>query len=286
MSLWTEEIEYQSKGENPMNNLQISILQIMESIHAICEKEKITYYMVGGTMLGAVRHQGFIPWDDDIDISMPRPDFERFISIQKKDIPDWMEIIPPERGMVNMGYAKVVNKNTTIVEDYKGIRVGGVFIDVFPLDGIADSYSAAKRRLKLIKMRTFMLRANQGLSRIDSIPRKVMAFIAKNLSKEWLYRWYYAAVKKKNFYGSKFVANTVGVYEIKELTEKRIYGTPQLFPFENRRFYGVEFPDEFLKGLYGDYMTLPPKEKRVSQHGVIHLDLNKPYRDYLNERGS
>ena len=267
-----------------MNTLQETILELMFSVHELCKTNNITYYMVGGTMLGAVRHNGFIPWDDDIDISMPRKDFERFISIKASALPEWMEIIPPGKGPVNMGYAKVVNKETTLVEDYKGVRVGGIFIDIFPLDGIANSKEEAISRLKKIKLKTFMLRSNQGLSNVDSFSRKVVSFISKHISTEKLYQRYYKEVAKKDYYSCEYVANTVGVYEIKELTERRIYGTPKLYKFEKYNLYGVEYPDEFLRGLYGDYMKLPPVEKQASQHGVIYRNLNEPYREYLKSR--
>lgn len=267
-----------------MTELQEAILNMMQCVHDICVENGITYYMVGGTMLGAVRHQGFIPWDDDMDIAMPRKDFEKFLSLSKEKIPEWMEIKKPIENVVNMGYAKVMNRNTTIVEDFKGIRVGGIFIDVFPLDGIENNYDRAVSRLKTIKTKTFMFRAKQNLSDTSSIGRKMMSFIAKIFSLDTLYCNYLTEVQKRDFYNAEYVANTVGVYSIKELTKRENFGKPQLYRFNAHMFYGVEKPDEFLRGIYGDYMQLPPEEKRVSQHGVVYLNLHQPYIEYKGDR--
>lgn len=263
-----------------MNDLQKAILEMMNEIHNICVSNDIKYFMVGGTMLGAIRHKGFIPWDDDIDIAMPRKDFERFMSLPQCKYPDWMEIKAPEDNCVNMGYIKVMNRNTTIVEDYKGVRVGGIFIDVFPLDGIFNDYRGALKRMKKIKFETFMFRAHQGLANTESIFRKFFGGLSKISSLKFLYSIYLKSAKKYDFYQVKFVANTVGVYGVRELQKREVFGEPTLYKFENYEFFGVENADIFLKDLYGDYMELPPEEKRVSQHGVKYLNLNMPYREY------
>lgn len=106
----------------------------------------------------------------------------------------------------------------------------------------------------------------------------------KGFSLNTLYGKYLAEVQKKDFYNTVYVANTVGVYGIKELTKRENFGEPKLYRFNDHMFYGVEKPDEFLRGIYGDYMQLPPEEKRVSQHGVVYLNLNQAYTEYKGER--
>ena len=266
-----------------MNEIQEALLEVMKGVHELCVRENITYYMDCGTMLGAIRHKGFIPWDDDMDIVVPRKDFDRLMSMDSSKLPAWMEIVPPGKGPVNMGYAKIANKNTTVVEELKGRRVGGVFVDVFPLDGIADTFEESVCKFKKMKSIAFMMRARQGLSTTDSFARKAVAALSKLFPTEFIYRRYLSTATKEDFDSTKYVVNSTGCGIPQGIAERRIYGTPKLYEFEGNMFYGPECPDEFITNIYGDYMTPPPEDERTPQHGIIYINLNKPYQEYLKE---
>lgn len=155
-----------------MNEIQKTLFKMMEEIHRLCVDNGLKYYMVGGTMLGAVRHKGFIPWDDDMDISMPREDYDQFINLPRNTLPEWMEIKRPLENDINLGYSKVMNRNTTLVEAFMKEKVGGVFIDIFPLDGIENNYYKAVSRMKIAQFLAFLLRANQGMSNLNLTAKK------------------------------------------------------------------------------------------------------------------
>jgi len=256
---------------------------MMKSIHEICEKNGLRYYIVGGTMLGAIRHHGFIPWDDDMDISMPRDDYEIFIHLSEDELPEWMEIHTPESSNYDLTASKVMDKTTTFIEARKDKNiVEGAYIDVFPLDGIGDNLTLSKFRMNLIQFITFMLRANQGTSNLNNIPKKLFATIAPHLDRKAMFLTLENYTTKYKYEKCKYVANTVGRYAQKEMTLRSYYGKPQLYQFENFEFYGVEKPDEFLKGVYGDYMKLPSESERKLKHHS-YFNPNLPYRNYSEE---
>ena len=141
-----------------MNSVQVKILSIFESVDSICKKNNIRYYAIGGTCLGAVRHNGFIPWDDDLDIAMPREDYDKFIQIAEHELPSNLRLF----GVDNIEhyeclFIKVHDINTTLIHrDYKDYveRYAGVYIDIMPLDGIAEN--KLLRKVNFMQMNILM----------------------------------------------------------------------------------------------------------------------------------
>ena len=131
-----------------MNDLQKALLEIFKAFVAVCEKHHLRYYLIGGTCLGAVRHKGFIPWDDDIDVGLPREDYEKFIQLQDefKDTPYFIQTWKSDPKYI-YGYAKLRNSNTTYIENfYKHFQFNqGLWIDIFPIDGFSRVVKPAKK---------------------------------------------------------------------------------------------------------------------------------------------
>ena len=259
--------------------LQRKIIGNLEAIDHVCREHGLRYYLWAGTMLGAVRHQGFIPWDDDMDICMPRPDYEQLISHWREWLPQPYEVIAPETDPTYpYPFAKIEDASTTVLErpDFKFLE--GVYIDVFPIDGVPSDEQDRKRHFKRYKLwrHLLFLRGRDPFKHGHS-PRSWLPWLLhKAFSLVWLQRKVRSYMVKYDYEQSAYVCD----YDdgLRGCIEKRILGTPQAFPFEDKLFMGVEHFDEYLSNKYGDYMQLPPVEKQI-QHHFFRLDLNRPYKE-------
>lgn len=262
-----------------LRELQLIELDIMKEIDRICRKENIKYYLAGGTLLGAVRHKGFIPWDDDIDISMPRDDYDRFLKImhnqQKGSIYKILSFEYTEG--YPYPFAKVVDTRTRLVEEVgKDIPDMGVFVDVFPIDGMGDRKNhALKRLMKIIRIRSRIweatLRPEEIKNRESSIKNKIIKNMANQIIKiigvKRCYDHLIRYVKKVRFSEAKWIASAVGGANIeKELIEKKYFDNIIEMEFEGYAFYSPQGYKKYLTNLYDDYMELPPKDKQVASH--------------------
>lgn len=281
-------MENHHKGVKTMNKeivmeLKKVEIDILKEFVAVCNKLNLRYYLLGGTLLGAVRHQGFIPWDDDIDVGMPREDYEVFIHQGQKLLPEhlFIQTIETDPAYVNT-FAKIRNSRTTFVESSSGRkRINhGVFIDVFPLDYYPEEEVAQAQfdsRKKWFARRvgiTFSLPQNRtwkGLLR-----RTVFCVMMPSLKgtiqgRERLYH----SVGKTNL-----LANHGGAWGKKEIVPAEWYGEGVPVMFEGMQVTAPAEYDKWLTQVYGDYMQLPPVEKRVGHHYTDVIDLERPYTEY------
>ncbi|MEK5585141.1 LicD family protein [Paenibacillus sp. FSL P2-0536] len=266
---------------NNTKDLQSKLLELMKVLHEVCVKNNITYYMLGGTMLGAMRHQGFIPWDDDMDIGLPREDYEKLLSLPKTEWPSFIHIKTSENSEdLIFVYSKLMDKNTTIVEDRLDGIIEGVYIDIFPLDGAGNSISTAKRHYYWFYWKQGLLFNNQDHGTKKKILRRLVQWYARKQNIGKLLKNAEKCLKSKQYNKSLFVGNFAGAWGMREIMDKKYMGTPKLYQFENTYFYGSENADAYLKSLYGEYMKLPPIENQKSHHNFIYLDLETPYSKY------
>ena len=258
--------------------LQRKIIGNLEAIDAVCREHGLRYYLWAGTMLGAVRHKGFIPWDDDMDICMPRPDYEQLISHWREWLPQPYEVIAPETDPTYpYPFAKIEDASTTVLErpDFKFLE--GVYIDVFPIDGAPADEQKRKSHFKRYKFwRHLLFLRGRDPFKHGKGPRSWFPWLLHKIySLEDLQNKVKGYMTKYPYDASDYVCD----YDdgLRGVIEKRILGTPQVYPFEDKQFLGVEHYDEYLSNKYGDYMQLPPKEKQI-QHHFFRLDLNRPYK--------
>lgn len=245
-----------------LRQFQLRLLEILKGIDSMCRKYGLTYYMEGGTLLGAVRHQGFIPWDDDIDIAMPRPDYDML----KVHAAEWL---PQPLRLMN-GYntphyhhpfAKIVDSSTHLVE--RNLPMG-LYVDVFPIDGMTSSRFA--QRVHLLSF--------------HYVTTKLLYFCSRNPYKHghgissWLpllcqsLYGYDRAVRGLDKKQSEYAYDSHDLViehssNERGIMPKDVFGNPKELFFEGCLFYAPEHTEEYLTRVYGsNYMTPPPPEKR------------------------
>ena len=253
-------------------------LEILKKIHNICENENLRYSLIGGTLLGAVRHKGFIPWDDDIDIVMPRKDYETFIDYCVHNSTELPFYIVSSKTNKNYGYlfAKACAKGTTI-EEVHGNRYQcnlGVYVDIFPVDGLGVSFEEAKKTYAKTTFKRELLVASNWKEFFRSKTRAIYfepiryAFylMSRLVNVNKLINKIDEICKKKDFDSSKYVGVVCGVYRRKEIMKKDVFAEYEKIEFEGLKVNALKNSKEYLSNIYGDYMKLPPKEKQFSHH--------------------
>lgn len=276
--------------------VQREILHIFKEIDQICVKYKLRYFAIGGTCLGAVRHGGFIPWDDDLDIAMPREDYERFKRIAAKQLPDNFKIYDVGQGMHYTCYfMKVHNTDTTFIEKGMSVypdRYTGVYVDIMPLDGIPSG--SWKKKFYFMKLRNLMrldwhrknmfhpVYAKEKQVGKNIVWKLVNIFI-KRLPDNYFSDKYVQLQKSYSYDNSRDLCYTWSKRASQVIFPKSDFEDYVLLPFEDMKMRCPVGYDNFLTVLFGEYMKLPPEEKRVPCHNTDIIDLERPYTYYIKE---
>ena len=265
------------------------IIDVLSAFIRICEAQGLRYFCAGGTAIGAVRHQGMIPWDDDIDVFMPRPDYDRFLRLAAHSMPEGYEVLSPYATKdYPMYFAKMCNARTTLLENERIPCVFGLYIDIFPLDGACDDVETCyreKRRFKRLmnKLEAVSTHNNFGeyvglLAKRREWGRfavKTVAFCCRSWLRRWLLKQMDSIAYGHDYALSSRVVTYSGAYQRQEIYPKVWLETPQMFAFEGLM---VNLPHDYgayLRHFFGDYMTLPPVEQRASHHQKVFFDLDK-----------
>lgn len=269
-----------NKGLSP---LQQNLLEMMKWLDSYCREHSLRYYALGGTMLGAMRHQGFIPWDDDIDIALPRKDYNKLIEGFKNEGRYWLESVYSEADDYCYAYSKLYDTHTTMVEHKRINLVRGTFIDIFPFDGLGQTEEEAFANFKPIKRwYNFYLCFVAGIRKGRALSKNLAVVIARLVPK-FMFSNYSIRLKLDkmcshlDYDDCKWGGNPLGAWGFKEVMPLSINGTPTEYQFEDMKINGPEKGDEYLTHLYGDWRKLPPKEKQVTHHDFVMLDLEKGY---------
>lgn len=263
-----------------IKKLHERILNILLEFDKVCKEHNLRYCICGGTMIGAVRHGGFIPWDDDLDVSMPRDSYEKLIRHSKEWLPEYLEFVCAENDpKYPLPFGKIQDARTTLIERSHLYYLGGCYIDIFPFD--AYPKSSLKRRLQCMKYHYL----KQCLYLVHRDPYKhghgvsswMPRIVRKLYTMEGLQRRIRKVLTKYDYATAPYAASYTDGY--KKILPKYIIDEYTTYNFEGHPVQGIKHYDPYLKCMYGDYMTVPPEEDRW-QHNFHYLDLDHPYREY------
>ena len=268
-----------------MNATQEKLLDMFQWFKDFCEKENLIYYALGGTALGAVRHSGFIPWDDDIDVGMPRHDYEKMLEAIKDMDKNGKYIIeaPLEKNDSLYPFAKIYDTDTTLIENTRKKTKRGIYIDIFPLDGIGNTEKECKENYKKIGANTNLINTRSCAIRKGRAFYKNVAIILGRMIPEFILNTKDLITEtnklgmERPYNENEYIINIWGAWKEKEITKKEWFGNGKEIDFENVKMRIPENSHEYLKSLYNDYEKLPPKEKQVSHHDYLYVDLEKSY---------
>lgn len=263
-----------------LRKVQLALLDILKDIDKVCKKYDIPYWLEAGTLLGSVRHKGFIPWDDDIDIAMKRNDYNRFIDIAQKEFGDEY-FVQNWHTDLNYGltFTKVI-KNYTIYSQYSNREVGarqGFFVDVFPFDVFPNS----KIQRIIQKSQIWPVRGmiaykcgydmTIGRSKKNLILSYPIKKLASLFSREKMIKFYETKIQKFNHFETGMIFSCNGSPYGRYVILEEWLGSLTPRQFEDGIFPCPDNVHEQLKMAYGDYMKLPPEEKRQLGHRIIEV---------------
>lgn len=257
-----------------LQDIQSIELDILQVVNDICEKHNLTYYLIGGTLLGAIRHSGFIPWDDDIDIALPRNDYDRLEAVCRNELPKhykWIDYKDDHRLPYHFG--KICDMRTSLIEkcrqDYR-VRLG-VYIDVFPLDGVANNRLMRLIHYGWIKTLRGLLIANYVDNRWPRhIFKRLAIFFCQRVMTNSVIRLIHDLLENSRrrypYHTSKDICNYSGSYGWREAFPKAWIARENTAKFEGLELRVFGEYDKYLRRVYGDYQKLPPMDRRRSHH--------------------
>lgn len=258
-------------------------LEIALEVKRICHKYNIKYSLIAGTLLGAVRHEGFIPWDDDLDMGMLRADYERFIEKAKDELSDdyFLQTWETDQAF-GLPFAKIRKNGTIFLEKSvsKTNQHSGIYLDIFPFDQVPTTPMAKQAHniktyiLKRVLMSKLGYEVWDHDSRFKKATYQLVNLLFKPVSLEKTKDLLEKEMIQYNHQDSNHVVAIGGSYGYKKETIKKSWlGHLQTIEFEKEQFTVPVDHKKYLKNLYDDYMTLPPKNKRYNRHGIIEIDL-------------
>lgn len=262
-------------------------LEILDVIHDVCVKYNLRYTLAFGTLIGAVRHNGFIPWDDDIDIVMPRKDYDKLISVWNTDVPSGYILQFKENSPdFEQNFVKIRKDHTAFLQE-ESERVKeyhrGIFVDIAPCDRLApNSFS---RKLQYFACAVELLYSKEhtsGTGGAVGTMEKLLLCVPK--------RFHHTLRKQARRLMSHWNSRTdLPCFCSDTIQNCRRYFCPSMLdafkmvPFQGRQYFAIQNPDDFLRVRYGDYMQLPPEEERVWKHHPILIDFEHNYEELSSD---
>ena len=258
-----------------LRELQLIELDIVLEIQKICERHNLTFFLAEGSLLGAIRHQGFIPWDDDMDISMPRADYDKFLKIAQTELPPHLKVgCPNTIPAYHLPFAKVISTEDHGFENQKDTALypyTGVYVDIFPLDEfpakhspeLTDTYKKIRRYRDMLLYKCKYMRAR-------TLRRRITKLCSCFYSNETLHKRIVALSSRYNGTGCDYVINFASSYPPERQTVgKGCYRPGRCVPFEGHLLPVPRDAEALLYNIYGNYRKLPPVNKRVNKHSLV-----------------
>lgn len=277
-----------------IKDIQKVQLEVLLEFDRICKKNNIRYQLFAGTLLGCIRHEGFIPWDDDIDVCMLREDYDKFIDLCKSELSPmyFLQTYETDKNYI-MQFAKIRKNNTIFMEKAtsKCKIHQGVYIDIFPLDKVQPNSLLGKLqqkilyilgRLNLTRIKDICLNIdNEFEKKIGLVLNKIVNLLPKSIINNLQNRVCTMLNNKVNIEYVSHLTNGASSIRLK----KYMINKNEFYNIIEGKFEGYEFPipqnyDRVLSNLFGDYMKLPPKESRQPHHNVIKVELNNVEKIY------
>ena len=279
-------------GSDELKKLQQKSLEMAKYFLKICRENGLLCYLCGGCCIGAVRGGGFVPWDDDIDFFMPRPDYERLIRIWDKcaDTKRYSLQVSTRKTETRNQFLTICDNNTTYIKSYMAdLDINhGLSLDIIPLDGRPKfgKLYGIKRKMQIINALVYSLciigkaPTNHGKA-VETLGKIFLGIFRGKRLRFKLYSFAEKCMSKYNFYGSEYVAElTTGpVFMKRDYPTKWFINSADL-PFEDTKMPVPVGYDEYLTMAFGDYMTPPPESERTFHHDFEFIDMDHPYTDY------
>lgn len=267
--------------------IKTKLLNILKFITFVCEDNNLRYFLAYGSCLGAVRHKGMIPWDSDIDVCMPRPDWNKFVEICRNIDMGCFELYTPDDTPEYFEhYARVGDKQTTKLQSIYMPCEMGLYVDIHPIDG-AKKLSVAKRRYRLFRILEIVHHLSNSKFPISERWKMMMKgrlLLAIGLSFLYINRKWFSKIslrllhyimEKDHFDESELAVSFLGIYGYKNIFSVKWVKETVKMKFEELTVNVPQDYDSYLKNYYGDYMTPPPVEKRDDRHVLDYLNLSE-----------
>ena len=275
-------MEQERANDATIHEMQQCLLGILKAIHQVCEEHGLTYYLFAGTCLGAIRHKGFIPWDDDADVGMPRPDYNILVAHANEWLPKEYELVSGDKDEhYPYAFARIQDVRTTYILRRQFDFVGGLPVDIFPLDGMTTN----KLKRKWHYTRLSITRKLLYFCLIDPYKhgKGLHCLLTKTIRRcfkpSMLHRRLDNIMKEYDYKTSTLVADNDNKPS-RGILPKEVYGEPMPTVFEGITLMTMANPDAYLRYCYGDYMKIP---KDYPPQNYRLLDLHKPYRQFIAE---
>jgi len=260
--------------ELTLDEIHAAELNLLLHFSEFCKKHNLRYRLTAGTLLGAIRHKGFIPWDDDIDICMPRPDYERFLQIYD----DENFLLKSSSNVANFpfAFAKLINTKIFVKRKFYSEKIEAKFgldalwIDIFPIDGAPKNDEELKKICKKITFyhkitQIYMSKFGSGKTIFKKIAKMILKPLAIYHNPAKCVKKVEKIVQKYRYEDCEFVAMIAGaIFGICEKMKKSEFEKEFEVEFEGHKFTTFSCYEKYLRGTYGDYWQLPPEDKRIT----------------------
>lgn len=266
-------------SEKSVEKIQSVLRKMFFTFVDICEKHQLKYYLIDGSLLGAVRHKGFIPWDDDIDVAMPRPDYEKFCQIADRELPSNIYFISYEKSLKGKYFGEIAHlfcKDLKLETEYFDRKITtDIWMDIMIMYGMPNS--SLRRRIHY--GRYYFCKGLARMGRISNIGKRQYSICEKKLitlarkvdlskiiNTEKLLLHSVSILKEYDYEQSEYIVVVPSEYGMSEIMPKKYYTQERFGEFEGKTILIAGEAEKILASLYGDYMKLPSIEKRVCKH--------------------